>query len=104
MQNSQAMELLKEFFELQYKEGLSERFADVLSDDFNRVMHDFNDFVVKKHLGLSKLDINFHDVVVVIINELCGFKLTAIKMHADMLTKSAKEAKQLEGLQQGIKH
>lgn len=87
--------LLQEFFGEQYRNGLSERFASALQDDYNKVMGELNDFIKAKNLSLTPMDINFHDFILGVIHELSAFKSKVIKIQNDILVDAANRAKGL---------
>lgn len=91
-------DLLKEFFETQYKNGLQRRFVEALSSDFDTVLREFNDFICKKHSSSKSSieNINFHEALAMIMKEVCSFKLDCIKGHTKMLLESTERAKKKE--------
>lgn len=106
IEKSILVQMLKEFFDKQVQDGLQARFVNELSDDFDRVMKDFNDYVTKKNLQLdgnvNKVD--FHDAAKMIMDEVCAFKIQAIKFQHKMLIESAERAKEMAMRRKGAAH
>ncbi len=89
--------MLMEFFNEQVQNGLQMRFMSSLSDDFDVVMGEFNDYVTKKNLQLDNNinKIDFHEAAKLIMDEMCAFKIQCLKYHHKVLTESADRAKEL---------
>lgn len=105
-ENTIMTNMLMEFFDKQISDGLQSRFINALSDDFDLIMKDFNDFIINKNLKLDSdiNKINLHDVAKLIIDEICAFKIQAIKYQHKMITESANRAKEMAMRSKGELH
>lgn len=97
IEKSMMVQMLSEFFDEQMKEGLQKRFIQSLSDDFDVIMTDFNQYIMKKNLQLDSVvsRIDFHDATKMIMNEVCAFKVQAVKFQHNMLIECAEKAKEM---------
>jgi hypothetical protein len=89
-------EMLSDFFK-KIGNDSQQTFISSLNDDFDKIMKQFNDYIVHKNLQMDSVIhmIDLHETAKKIIDEVCAYKIRCIKMHHQILSESTERAKQM---------
>ncbi len=86
-------EFLKDFFEEQIKKGMQNFFLETLEKDFKSIMDEFGKYVVDHQLRVEHYQLDFNDIIGLIIQEVCSIKLECVRAHCNHLLQNAAKSR-----------